>query len=229
MKTKIYSVLLACAALPLFSQVGINTSTPTATLDVNGTLKVRDTPVAASVSGYQILAQDNTTTEVFKMDPQLLIAASSVNTTVYAAKKTSDLALLTITGPGGFKALNFVAADRTIGNGSYFTDSDGSYTIQSTGVYAIGFAFKYSTGVVASLLSNGGIGIARTRSGVTTLIDSRMFSGILTLSVTDTSISSIYSFQAGDKINFGTIETGGLTLGLISSSIASFYIYKVSN
>jgi hypothetical protein len=54
MKTKIYSLLLACAALPLFSQVGINTSTPTATLDVNGTLKVRDTPVAASVSGYQI-------------------------------------------------------------------------------------------------------------------------------------------------------------------------------
>jgi hypothetical protein len=117
MKTKIYSVLLACAALPLFSQVGINTSTPTATLDVNGTLKVRDTPVAASVSGYQF-PQDNTTTEVFKMDPQLLIAASSVNTTVFAAKKTSDLALLTITGPGGFKALNFVAADRTIGNGT---------------------------------------------------------------------------------------------------------------
>ena len=230
MKTKIYSVLLACAALPLFSQVGINTSTPTATLDVNGTLKVRDTPAATVVTGYQILAQDNTTAEVYKMDPQLLIAASSVNPTIYAAKKVSSLSVLNVNVfPGGFKALNFVASDRTIGSAALFTDNDGSYTIPTTGVYAIGFAFKYSTGVIASLLSDGGIGIARTRSGVSTIIDSRMFSGILTLSVADTSISSIYSFQAGDKVNFGTIETGLLSLGALSSSIASFYIYKVSN
>lgn len=229
MKTKIYSVLLACAALPLFSQVGINTSTPTATLDVNGTLKVRDTPAATVVTGYQILAQDNTTAEVYKMDPQLLTASPGVNNTVYAAKKTSNLAVLTLTAPGGFTALNFVAADRTVGSASLFTDSDGSYTIPSAGVYAIGFAFKYSSGVSASLLSNGGIGIARTRSGTTTVIDSRMFSGIAIVSVTDTSLNSLYSFQAGDKVNFGTIETGGLNLGVLTSSIASFYIYKVSN
>lgn len=228
MKTKIYSLIVAFATLPLFSQVGINTSTPAATLDVNGTLKVRDTPAAPALTGYQILGLNQSTTQVSTVDPQLLIAASKVDPTIYAAKKASDLALISIAAPGGFKALNFVAADRTIGSGSLFTDSDGSYTVPSTGVYAIGFAFKYSTGVVASLLSNGGIGIARTRSGVTTIIDSRMFSGILTLSVTDTSLSSLYSFQQGDKINFGTIENG-ITLGLISSSSASFYIFKVSN
>lgn len=228
MKTKLYSLLLACAALPLFSQVGINTDTPTKTLDVNGTLRVRVTPTASAVTGYQLLTQDTGSTEVYKMDPQLLIAASKVDPSIYAAKKTSSLALLSLTGPGGFTALNFAAADRSIGSGSLFTDSDGSYNVPSTGVYAIGFSFKYSTGVVASLLSNGGIGIARTRSGVTTLIDSRMFSGIVTLSIADTNLTSLYSFQAGDKINFGIIESG-ITLGLISSSSASFYIFKVSN
>lgn len=54
MKTKIYSLVLACATLPLFSQVGINTDTPTKTLDVNGTLRVRDTPAATTVTGYNI-------------------------------------------------------------------------------------------------------------------------------------------------------------------------------
>jgi hypothetical protein len=53
------------------------------------------------------------------MDPQLLIAASML-TLIYAAKKDSDLALLTITFPGGFKPVNFLAADRTIGNALFY-------------------------------------------------------------------------------------------------------------
>lgn len=234
MKTNIYSLLLACAALPLFSQVGINTTNPTATLDVNGTLRVRDTPTATTVSGYQILAQDNASTEVYKIDPLLLMASSGgVNTTVFAAKKSTTLSALSITFPGGFKALNFKAADRSIGNAALFDDNDSSYIIPSNGVYAIGFSFKYSTGLVASVLSEGGIGIARTRSGTSAIIDSSMFSGlnilVTGLSIADTRINSLYSFQAGDKINFGTIETGLLSLGALSTSNASIYIYKVSD
>ncbi|WES98011.1 hypothetical protein P2W68_24875 [Chryseobacterium arthrosphaerae] len=234
MKTKIYSLLFACATLPLLSQVGINTTTPTATLDVNGTLKVRDTPAATALTGYQVLAINQGSAEVYKMDPLLLMAGSTANTTVYAAKKSTTLSVLSVGAfPGGFKALNFKAADRTIGNGALFDDADGSYVIPSTGVYAVGFAFKYSTGLVASVLSEGGIGIARTRNGTSAIIDSSMFSGlnilVTGLSIADTSIHSLYSFQAGDKINFGTIENGLLTLGALSTSNASIYIYKVSN
>ncbi|RXM56704.1 hypothetical protein BOQ60_25340, partial [Chryseobacterium sp. CH1] len=57
--------------------------------------------------------------------------------------------------------------------------ADGSYNIPSAGVYAVGFAFRYGTGLQASLLSGApGIAIARTRAAVTTLIDTRPFSGI---------------------------------------------------
>ncbi|WP_278380347.1 hypothetical protein [Chryseobacterium arthrosphaerae] len=234
MKTKIYSLLFACATLPLLSQVGINTTTPTATLDVNGTLKVRDTPAATALPGYQVLAINQGSSEVYKMDPLLLMAGSGSNTTVYAAKKAASLSLLNVSVfPGGFKALNLKATDRTLGNATLFDDNDGSYVIPSTGVYAVGYTFKYSTGLVAALLSEAGIGIARTRNGTPTLIDSRMFSGInvlgIGLSVADTNITSLYSFQKDDKINFGTIETGLITLGAISSSIASIYIYKVTD
>lgn len=228
--------MLVCAAFPLFSQVGINTTSPTATLDVNGTLKVRQTPMATALPGYQILALNQGSTEVYAMDPQVIINATGVNTSVYTAKKTTGISLLSLgLFPGGFQPVNFVAADRNIGNASYFTDADGSYNIQSTGVYAIGFAFRYGSGLQASLLSGApGIGIARTRSGVSTIIDSRPFSGInlalaVNLTLSDSSINSLYSFQANDKVSFGLVDSGNISVGLLGSSIASFYIYKVSN
>ncbi|MDN3693928.1 hypothetical protein QWZ06_17425 [Chryseobacterium tructae] len=90
MKTKLYSLVLACATLPLFSQVGINTSAPTATLDVNGNMRVRNTPAATTVPGYQLLVQDNSSTEVFAMDPQLLIGAANVNSGMYSAKNQQE-------------------------------------------------------------------------------------------------------------------------------------------
>ncbi|PTT36927.1 hypothetical protein DBR28_10425 [Chryseobacterium sp. HMWF028] len=236
MKTKLYSLMLACTALPLFSQVGINTSSPTATLDVNGTLKVRDIPAATALPGYQVLAVNQGTTQVFSMDPALLTGASATNTTVYNAKKTTGINILNLgVLPSDFQPVNFVQADRNIGNAALFTNADGSYNIPSTGVYAVGFAFRYGTGLQASLLSGApGIGIARTRSGITTLIDTRPFSGInlalaINITFSDSSINSLYSFQAGDKISFGLVDTGNISVGLLGSSVASFYVYKVSN
>ncbi|MDW9381650.1 hypothetical protein [Chryseobacterium sp. JV558] len=236
MKTKLYSLMLACATLPLFSQVGINTATPSATLDVNGTLKVRDTPAATALPGYQVLAINQGSTQVYTVDPALLIAASGTNTSVYAAKKTTGINLLSVgIFPAAFQPVNFVAADRNIGSAALFTDTDGSYTIPSTGVYAVGFAFRYGSGLQASLLSGGpGIGIARTRAAVSTIIDTRPFSGInlalaINLTLSDSSINSLYSFQAGDKVSFGLVDSGVINAGLLGSSIASFYIYKVSN
>lgn len=235
MKSKIYSLILACATLPLFSQVGINTDAPTATLDVNGTLRVRVTPPAATVTGYQILAQDAATTEVFTLDPQLLIAASNVNSSIYSAKKTATLSLLSLgLFPSGFRSVNFLQAERTIGTAALFSDTDNTYTIPTTGVYAISFSFRLGTGLQASVLANSpGVGILRTRSSVATVIDSRPFSGanlvLLDLTISDTTINGIYSFQAGDKVTFGLTGSSAITAGLLTNSISSFYIYKVSN
>ena len=235
MKTKIYSLLLAFASFPVFSQVGINTSTPAATLDVNGTLIVRDTPQATALPGFQLLASNLGNDEVFIMDPQIVIAASNTNTSVFAAKKTTGISLLSLgLFPSGFRAVNFLAAERTIGSASLFSDTDNTYTIPSTGVYAIGFSFRYGTGLQASLLANNpGVGIVRTRAGVATIIDSSPLSGdnlvLLSLTISDSSLSSVYSFQAGDKISFGLTGSTALDVGLLGSSTSSFYIYKISN
>lgn len=234
MKTKIYTLILALFSMFVFSQVGINTATPTATLDVNGTVKVRSIPATAALSGYQILALNQGTSQISSVDPQLLLNANA-NSSAYAAKKTTGINLLSIgLFPSGFRAVNFLAAERTIGSAALFSDTDNTYTIPSDGIYAVGFTFRYGTGVQASLLSNSpGIGIVRTRGGTATTIDSRPFSGIdallLSLTISESNMNSIYSFLAGDKISFGLVGSSLLEAGVLSSSASSFYIYKISN
>ncbi|PIF45144.1 hypothetical protein CLU96_2145 [Chryseobacterium sp. 52] len=240
MKTKIYSLLLALSVIPVFSQVGINTSTPAATLDINGTLKVRDTPMVTALPGYEVMAVNQGTFQVAKIDPQVIIdaatAASGTNTTVYSAKKSTGITLLSLgLFPAGFKAVNFLAAERSVGDAALFSDTDNTYTIPSNGVYAVGFTFRYGSGLQAAILTNTpGIGILRNRAGVGTIIDGRVFSGltiplVLSLTISESSISSLYPFQTGDKISFGLTGSSVLDVGLLGASIGSFYIYKVSN
>lgn len=240
MKTKIYSLFLALSAVSAFSQVGINTSNPSATLDVNGTLKVRDTQMIPALPGYTIMVVNDGSFQVAKVDPQLIIdaatAASGTNTSVYAAKKATGISLLSLgLFPTGFRAVNFLAAERSVGSAALFSDTDNTFTIPSTGVYQVGFSFRYGSGLQAAILTNTpGIGIFRNRAGVGTLIDSRTFSGltiplVLSLTISESTLNSLYSFQAGDKISFGLTGSSALDVGLLGDSVGSFYIYKVSN
>ncbi|SHF54741.1 hypothetical protein [Chryseobacterium sp. OV279] len=240
MKTKIYSLILALSAVSAFSQVGINTTTPSAALDVNGTLKIRDTPMVTALPGYEIMAVNQGTFQVVKVDPQVIIDAattsSATNTSVYSAKKTTGISLLSLgLFPAGFRAVNFLAAERSVGSAALFSDTDNTYTIPSNGVYNVGFSFRYGSGLQAAILTNTpGIGIFRNRAGVGTLIDSRSFSGltvplVLSLTISESTIASLYTFQAGDKISFGLTGSSALDIGLLGASVGSFYIYKVSN
>ncbi|WP_326982965.1 hypothetical protein VUJ46_22930 [Chryseobacterium sp. MYb264] len=215
-------------------------------MDINGTLKIRQTPAAPALPGYQILALNQNTGgdfQVAQVSPQLIVDAVSssistsgiTNTSVYAARKTSGISLLNLSlFPTGFRSVNFLSTERTVGTASLFSDTDYTYTVPSNGTYAIGFSFRYGSGLQAEILSNApGIGIVRNRGGVATLIDNRPFSGanlvLLSLTISETSINSLYTLQAGDKLSFGLTGSTALAVGLIGSSISSFYIYKVSN
>ncbi|WP_294243689.1 hypothetical protein [uncultured Chryseobacterium sp.] len=247
MKTKICIALLALMVMPAYSQsagVGINTTTPQATLDVNGNLKIRQAPTAPSTTGYQVLAINQNTGgdfEVSRLNPQLIAdLATSGSTTgvaasVYSARKAAGVTLVSATiFPTGFRSVNFVNAERTVGSTAVFSDTDNTYTVPSTGVYAIGFQFRYGTGIQAALLTNApGVGIVRTRNAVSTLIDSRSFSGanlgLLSLTISESSVNSLYPLQAGDKISFGLTGSSLLDVNILGTSTSSFYIYKVSN
>lgn len=157
------------------------------------------------------------------------------NSTVYAAKKTSGISLLSLEiFPTGFKAVNFLTSERTLGLSSLFSNTDNTYIIPSDGVYQIGFTFKYGNGLQSYLFPNNpGLGILRTRAGSSVLIDTRPFSGanlgVLSLTISETNLTSLYNLEVGDKINLGLIKSTDLDTGLLTASVSSFYIHKVSN
>lgn len=250
MKSKICSAFLALMSISAFSQaagwIGVNTPNPQATLDVNGTMKIRQTPAAPALPGYQILAVNQNTggdSQVVQVTPQIVSdyvvnqvnTVGTTNASIYAAKKTTGINLATLSiFPTGFRAVNFLANERTVGAGSLYSETDNAYVIPSSGTYAVGFSFKYGTGLQAGVLTNSpGIGILRTRAGAATLIDNHIFSGIdlglVALTIAESNINSIFTFQAGDRINFGLTGSTALTAAILSTSTSSFYIYKISN
>ncbi len=240
MKTKLYLLLLLCTNSLAFTQtgnVGINTETPSATLDVNGNVKIRTSPSSSTLTNYTVLGLNNTSKEVTSLDLSLFPSSSTTpsNATVFAARKTSGISLLSLgLFPTGFRAVNFLNAERTVGNTAVFSDIDNTYVVPSDGIYQINYTFRYGTGLQASLLANSpGIGIVRTRAGVSTLVGNRPFSGanliILSLTISETSLDSVYNFLAGDRISFGLTGSTALDIGLLGSSLSNFSIYKISN
>ena len=216
------------------SAVTTITANAVTTAKINNAAVTADKLADGSVTTAKISATGTASENTYlRGDGSWATVTGAGNNTVYAATKTAGTSLLGLElFPTGFKAVNFLTAERKVGSAALFSDTDYTYTIPSSGVYRIGFTFRYGTGLQASLLANSpGIGIVQNRAGVATLIDSRTFNGInlivLSLTISETSLNSLYSFQAGDKISFGLVGSTVLDVGLLGSSRADFFIYKV--
>nr|WP_315029739.1 hypothetical protein [uncultured Chryseobacterium sp.] len=229
---------LACILYATFhiAQVGILTQNPKASLDINGNTIIRKVPQTTNLPGYQILLLNQSNSEVSQISPDNMNFSNAINSSAYSAKKNKGISLLSLgIFPSGFRTVNFTTAEKTVGNSSLFSDSDNTYIVPSKGIYLIGYTFRYGTGLQSSLLtSNPGIGILRTRANTATLIDSREFSGInlsivISLTISESSINSLYELQKDDKLSFGLVGSSLLNVGLLDSSTSSFYILKISD
>ncbi|CAH0162927.1 hypothetical protein MP478_03360 [Chryseobacterium sp. WG14] len=236
MKTKTFQLICIFIVIFQYAQIGILTKDPKAALDVNGNTVIRQVPQTNTLPGYQFLLMNQSNSEVSQISPGNINFSDTLNPSVYAAKKASGISLLSLgIFPSGFRSVNFTTTEKTTGNPTLFSDAESAYTAPSNGVYLIGYTFRYGTGLQASLLADTpGIGIVLTRANTATILDSRVFSGInlsilLSVTISESTINSLYTLQAGDKISFGLIGSGLLDVGLLGSSTSSFYIYKVSN
>lgn len=214
--------------------VGINISNPQKELDINGELKVRTINQVSNFTGNEsVLIVSNTDNVVQRVDPST-ITNSATNASALSVKKSGNLNLLNLSFDltNNWKIVQFGSSDIQVGSTSNYAGS--VYTVPSTGIYKIGYYFRYGDGIQTTLLSTQPIiGILKTTGNTISVLDSREFQGIsvplvISLNLTENSIDSIYSLQAGDKIVFA-LNTGGLSLSLLNSSSSSAYIYKISN
>lgn len=266
------SFVLLLGTILNHAQVGINTETPQAMLDVNGNALVQGPTTLEStllVEGETTLLQPlklnyiqteaitqltgNETILVADLGDQNIVKevsltnlatglnipnANTPNTSLYKIRSTTNFSLVSVGinlgSLNAWQRINFPAGSPHIGNQALI-DANGAYTVPTSGVYSLNAYFRYGTGVQASLLSaTPQVGIVRRANGTTTdsLLDSRSFigislAGIASITFTEASINTIYQLDAGDKIYFA-LNNGGLTLGLLSTSSASFNIYKIS-
>jgi hypothetical protein len=236
-------LLLMLAASLSYSQVGINTDDPQATLDVNGTVKIRSILQTPSISEEQtVLYIDNSTigdAEVKKVTTEGLASVlfgSYVDNSLYGAKKNSGLTLLSLGLFGNYQPLIFTSSDRTAGDANLFISNatESYYKVPSTGVYEISYSFTYGSGLELILLGNStGIGILKTSGATTTVVDSKVFAGInvplvISLTLSTAELRGYYELTEDDKITFA-VDRGGISLGLLSSSKATIAIRKISN
>lgn len=235
MKNELFSLALILGlALPAFSQVGIGTDDPQATLDINGNLKVRTVPEVTTVTDdYFILMQNNSTagdTEIIRISSDNF--ASPAASTAYAAESDGGWSLLDLGISGtNWNRLNLSSGDTTIGDPTHFVN--GTYTAPSSGVYMVNYEFQLEAGVDITLLGNKRLGLIK--NGV--VIEDKVFDGVrvdlgplnvATVPVTSTNINKMVMLEAGDTLTFA-VETGGVDLGLLTDNKVSLYVYKVAN
>lgn len=223
-----------CAA-----QVGINTITPEATLDINGDLIVRNVADAASAPSYDYLVRNSTTNVVEKVSGNL--GTTTTNNTIAKASKSSTTGLLGTSFYSGYNRIDFSTGDIDIDKGSNFNSADDTYTVPTTGVYAVDFDYQYGNGVELQLLSFSGnprVAILKQDGATYSVVDSRIFSGAnislplgigaFSVVISKSQINSLYELNAGDVLSFEVL-LGGIALNVLGQASTSVSIYKISD
>ena len=185
---------------------------------------------------YDAMANNGSGTGTWNVLPEGLNPSTGIGDGAYAAKFTSTFTLLGLSIGGGVVNLN-------LGGGTGGTTTvqvpsasmnNGIYTVPSTGLYHITYDYKEGSGANVSLLTNSGIRILRTPSGSSTasILDSKGFGGVsvalvLTVSITQTMISHIYSLTAGDQIQFAVNRQSFLAADAATATEAGVSIYRI--
>nr|WP_315035131.1 hypothetical protein [uncultured Chryseobacterium sp.] len=127
----------------LFSQVGINTPSPSQTLDVNGTARIRQTPVTSTLGTSNLLIS-HANGDIYQIAPTAVTAQLKIPTTVLSVRlATPGTTLL----PGG-NVINTVSYDTidiapqaSIGS---WNAASNTFTVNTAGVYQISGSIQLS-------------------------------------------------------------------------------------
>jgi len=240
MENRIFILVISLFSNIILAQVGINTTDPKATLDINGDLKIRTLNTVNTILTTEqvILLRDKSTAGAFVVKE--VRADVLLDSHAYYASKSGSWSLLALALGSSWYKINITGANDTkVGRQSLFTD--GVYTAPQKGVYAINYEFQMASGVNLELLGGKKLGIIKNN---TIVWDEKIFDGIrisldlglttLTIAaipVTSTSLTSMVQLNAGETITFAVNTSGVLpvNLGVLTSGKVNINIYKISS
>ncbi len=236
MKTKLLLICKMIIAVFIQAQVGINTSDPKATLDINGNIKIRTLPTVTSIGANQtILLHDRSASgdfEVKEISAENLLGTYASN--AYYATKTGGWTLVDLGLGNSLSKVNLTgSADTKLGAAENFTA--GVYTAPQAGVYLVNYEFHFNAGVNLEVLGGKKLVILKNN----TLYDDKIFDGVriglvipvASAPVTSTELSSLVQLAAGDKLTFAVNVSGLVSadLALLTSARVNIKIHKLPN
>ncbi|MDR4953966.1 hypothetical protein REB14_17430 [Chryseobacterium sp. ES2] len=186
MKKNLLLLTTVLASSIFFAQVGINTPSPTQTLDVNGAARVRQTP-AASTLGTSNLLISQANGDIYQIAPNAVTAQLKIPTTVLSVRlATPGTTLL----PGG-NAINVVNYDTidivpqaSIGSWNAATNT---FTVNTAGVYQISGSIQlsdfsnasanFSIVTTAYIQNAGGLTLAGNKYSVNQVLSLKLNAG----------------------------------------------------
>lgn len=197
---------------PFFAQVGIDTTLPTASLDVNGNLRVRTLTSTSNNSAAKdsILVSDNLGN--IKRVSSKTVIESHLKTFIKGSFSGSTDISLTLAS--GTKKIPFNLEE--FDENDEFNTTTNTFTATQSGIYSINVAIKTTSSISIAL----DFGVAILKNG--TVINRNSFAniGLLGINVTPPvrSVQTLVSLNSGDTINFNIIcNIVSLSLDLLSN------------
>jgi len=223
MKAILISLMLTLMLATVgYSQVGIGTLNPTASLDVNGNMKIRTVAVNATetVAKDSILSLDRGV--VNRISSRSIIESHFKTFIRGGFTSGSDI---NITISSGIAKLQFNDEDYDENNEYNTSGSSYEFIAKNSGLYAIDVQIKGGSTIAVSL--DFGVAIMKTplATGIPVILAKQSFAniGLLGINVTPPVrfVRTVVKLLVGDKIYFNV--SNSLSLGLISAKEESFF------
>lgn len=214
-------IVIACLlfSVTALAQVGIGTTSPTATLDVNGAIRVRTTdPNNRETSAKDSILVSDRYGNIQRISAKMVLE-SRLKTFIKGGFSASADQSLTVSSGTVKVPFNYEDMDEN----DEFNTSTNTFTAKNDGIYSINVQIKSNASSVASnfgvsILKNEGV-IARcgfSNIGVTI--------AFVTINVTPPvrAVQTLVKLSAGDTISFN-IYTDLINVGLLSNKTDSFF------
>ena len=218
---KIYLLYFIFYLTPIFSQVGIETTSPTASLDINGNLRVR----SSTATNNETAAKDsilvtNNLGNVMRISSQKVIQ-SYFKTCIKGSFTSSSDVSLTLSSGAKKIPFDFIEFDAN----NEFNTSNSTFTATQGGIYSIDIHIKSTSAVGVAL----DFGVAIVKNGTPITRDSFANIGILSINATPPVRSSrtLISLAPGDAITFNVLSSLGSLSILGNKEDCYFTIHQV--